>query len=512
MSIRLQLLAIALTTLLLPWAGCQYARELESTLRVSQENSLQSAADTIANALSAESDRVFTEVESGEPFDPRQGDLYLYPLRNEPLLDGYREDWGVAAEPSVLPTDSGLGARLQAGYTERFVYLYLEVDDAQFDPEPGDALPERQEFDRVDLRLRRQDGAEESYFFATGAPGPIQAQRIARGDSGIGHPVLEPRIQAFWLQTSRGYHLEARIPRSLAGSRLWIEAIDAMGGARAGFMGADSSIGGRMFMFTPGLGALLATFIGPGTKATVIDANALILGAAGAVTSSGSESTRDGGESWYRRFVTGDTSRWPLQAPAVDHLAGGTVSKALSGRPAAEWLRANPSQAALFAAAAPIRIGDRTGGAVVLEQAGDQLLESRDRALGHLFGLTLLGTALAAAVAFGIASWISVRINRLRTAADSAIGQDGKIRLECPNPTERTRSECWRAPSSDCWDASMSIRNICGLSAANSRTNCGLRSPSSARRSTISNRRMFDRTSGVTSPVHGKALCACSRS
>jgi len=39
-SIRFQLLIIALTTLVLPWAGCQYARELETTLRVSQENSL----------------------------------------------------------------------------------------------------------------------------------------------------------------------------------------------------------------------------------------------------------------------------------------------------------------------------------------------------------------------------------------------------------------------------------------------------------------------------------------
>ena len=37
MSIRLQLLIVALTTLILPWAGCQYARELEDALRASQE-------------------------------------------------------------------------------------------------------------------------------------------------------------------------------------------------------------------------------------------------------------------------------------------------------------------------------------------------------------------------------------------------------------------------------------------------------------------------------------------
>ena len=52
MSIRLQLLIAALATLVLPWAGCQYARELETALRDSQEKSLLASAGTIANALS----------------------------------------------------------------------------------------------------------------------------------------------------------------------------------------------------------------------------------------------------------------------------------------------------------------------------------------------------------------------------------------------------------------------------------------------------------------------------
>ena len=53
MSIRLQLLIVALTTLILPWAGCQYARELESALLMSQEAALEASADTIAHALAA---------------------------------------------------------------------------------------------------------------------------------------------------------------------------------------------------------------------------------------------------------------------------------------------------------------------------------------------------------------------------------------------------------------------------------------------------------------------------
>ena len=430
MSIRLQLLAIALTTLILPWAGCQYARELESALRISQENSLHAAAGTIANALSAEASRVFTDVETGEPFDASQGDLYVFPLHGEPLLDGYREDWDLGAAPRTLPTRTGLAARLLAGHTDRYVFLYLEVDDPRFAPEPADGLPDQGGFDRVDLKLLRPDGAEESYFFATGAPGPTLAQSIVRGDDGVGHVTLAPRIQAFWLQTSGGYHLEARIPRTLVGSRLWIEAVGPTG-ARAGFMGADTSKGGRVFMATPGLDELLATFIGPGTRATVIDANALIVGTAGALPRAGEEALAPAA-TWYRRFVTGDTSVWPLQSSAPDRLEGDQVTRALAGHPAAQWLRANPGQAPLLSAAAPIRVGDRTGGAVVLEQPGDQLLELRDRALARLFNLTLLATAFAAAIAFALATWISLRIGRLSLAADGAVARDGSIRLDMP--------------------------------------------------------------------------------
>ena len=434
MSIRLQLLLIALTTLILPWAGCQYARELETTLRVSQEMSLQAAAATIAHAVSAQPERVLRDVADTQPFAAELGDFYVHTLHNQPLLDGYREDWNLAAEPAPLPTANSLNARLQAGFADRYLFLYLEVDDAKFDPEPADVHPDHDRFDRVDLTFQWPDGALQSYFFATAAQGPIEAQTTVRSEDGTEHAAAEPRIQAYWRQTARGYHLEARIPRSLVGSRLWIEASDGGGNGRAGFMGAQTLRGGRLFSQTPGLSQAIATFIGPGTLATVIDENGFKLGVAGSVSAA---PAAGGGPppaetSWYRRFVAGDTSRWPLQVTAPDHVAGDGVTAALQGRPAAEWLRAAANQEALLVAAAPITVDGKTRGAVVLEQAGDQMLDLRDRALRHLFDLTLLATALSVSIAFGIAAWISLRIGRLRLAAFRAIGKDGSIRLHMP--------------------------------------------------------------------------------
>jgi two-component system sensor histidine kinase ChvG len=429
-SIRFQLLIVALTTLILPWAGCQYARELETALRVSQENALEASADTIAHALSAQPGRVFRNPADSVPFAAEQGDLYVFPLHAQPLLDGYREDWDVAVDPKSLPGDGGFGARMQAGSTERYLFLYVEADDAHYLAEPRDPHPDHDRFDRVSLTLEQSDGTLERYFLASGAPGLIQAQSVTSGDGGGERIVSEPRIQAFWLQTAHGFHVEARVPMSLVGPRLWLGVEDGAGRKMASGP-LDPAPGGRLFMTTPGLAELLATFIPAGTRASVIDANRLKLAVAGSL-----ESTPPGEEiepdSWYRRFVTVDTSSWPLEMTFPDRITGASVTSALAGRPAADWLRSRGGQDLKLLAAAPIRIDGQVRGAVVLEQAGDQLLDLRDRALTRLFNLTLLATALAVLFAFSVAGFISVRIGRLRSAAEAAVGNDGRIALQMP--------------------------------------------------------------------------------
>jgi len=428
-SIRLQLLLVALTTLVLPWAGCQYAKELETALRSSQEQSLLASAGTIANALSAQPQRVFHDAGDNQAFSAGAGDLYVYPLVTQPLLDGYREDWDVPAEPTWLATTTGYRARVQAGSTERFLYIYLEVNDTHFDPQPHNVRPDQDRFDRVNLTLEGPNGRE-SYFFGTDAPGLIAAQSVVKGEDGNDRVQAEPRIQAFWLQTGAGYHLEARIPLSFVARHLWVEAIDGRGKGRAGF-GADSALGGRLFFPTAGLSSLLETFIGDGTRATVIDANALKLGTAGNVVSKKRSESEASEPIWQRYFMRIDTTDLPTMASAPDHLSGQSVSSALQGRPHAQWVLGDRNEL-LLTAAAPIVIEGQLHGAVVLQQAADQLLALRDRALSRLFNLTLISTAAAVIIMLAFATWISLRIGRLRDAADSAVGSDGRIQLSMP--------------------------------------------------------------------------------
>ena len=57
--LRTKLLLLALTTLALPWAGCQYAREMEAVLRESEQQSLLAVRTTIAASLKGAQELLF---------------------------------------------------------------------------------------------------------------------------------------------------------------------------------------------------------------------------------------------------------------------------------------------------------------------------------------------------------------------------------------------------------------------------------------------------------------------
>src|SRR6185312_3876179 len=61
MSLRLKLLLLGLLTLVLPWGGCRYARQMEAALREGEQSSLQAVAQTIAASLQGRTDLLYRE-------------------------------------------------------------------------------------------------------------------------------------------------------------------------------------------------------------------------------------------------------------------------------------------------------------------------------------------------------------------------------------------------------------------------------------------------------------------
>src|SRR5579864_8528725 len=111
MSLRLKLLLLGLLTLVLPWAGCRYAREMESALREGEQSSLLSVAQTIASSLQGRTDLLYREpalVQSPDDLatddaanaaapreqpKPSVYDLRPILLSSQPFIDGYVDEW-----------------------------------------------------------------------------------------------------------------------------------------------------------------------------------------------------------------------------------------------------------------------------------------------------------------------------------------------------------------------------------------------------------------------------------
>ena len=111
MSLRLQLLAVGLLTLVLPWTGYRYVQEMETALRGGLERSLLARAATVATALEEQSAALCALPEC----DPQRvgTTLYATALAREPDLDGVRDDhWRARDEAGVA---LGGGHRVSTG-------------------------------------------------------------------------------------------------------------------------------------------------------------------------------------------------------------------------------------------------------------------------------------------------------------------------------------------------------------------------------------------------------------
>src|SRR6266581_3144556 len=213
MSIRLKLLLLGLATLLLPWAGCRYAREMESALREGEQNSLLAVAQTIASSLQGRVDLLYRQPapveDSGEPEsdddkaaaarrEPKHTPYDLRPilLSAQPFLDGYVEEWPQNKTAWRYFTRDHHKFGILTGVFERMLYVMLDVNDEHvvFDTPGASPLDPSTFGDRIWIGFEGPDGGEHQVFIAATGPGSVTARRIETGEYGQLTAVNEPRI------------------------------------------------------------------------------------------------------------------------------------------------------------------------------------------------------------------------------------------------------------------------------------------------------------------------------
>jgi two-component system, OmpR family, sensor histidine kinase ChvG len=428
-SLRLQLLAVGLLTLVLPWAGFLYVHEMEAALRAGLEQSLLARAATVARALEGESAALCTPPDC----DPLRagGTIYAAALTREPELDGVADDhWSVAPEAGLAV---GADNRVSAGTYGRYVFLFVSVADS-------DLVYQRQAGqqpygDRVVIAT--EPGAPRWWLLATAAPGRFRAQETGP-DSFEPTETYDGRITGAWQETPGGYALEARIPLNLVGAALGVGIIDVdrSGAAHTVELHAswDEAAGtpGRFIRQTPELQTSLAQLGSAGGRFRILDEDGWVLATTGRVApgAAGDDGAGLAGD-FFRWLLEREDPPYPPEQP-VGRVADATLRQALDGRAATAWYGSGPEREAIVAAAVPISGAGGVEGAVLLEQASDPILTLTNRALVRLMTLTLLAALVVGIGLLGYATWLSLRVRRLANAAQTALGPRGEIRSGMP--------------------------------------------------------------------------------
>ena len=441
--LRTKLLLLALTTLTLPWAGCQYAREMETVLRESEQQSLLAVATTIAGSLKGRQELLF-RAESLSALDVgNERDITPVVLSGAPLIDGRVDEWDSDARNLVRVAGPGNdGLRLLAATHERWLYLALLVRDDRlvFDSSELTPLDSATLGDRIWIAFDDRRGGQQRLFFGSTGPGAVRARRIETREYGREEAVEEPRISAVWQRAKDGYVLEMGIPLSMVGQHIGVavDDRDKRGGPRQSYGTldlADLRATGRLIAASPDLNDHLRQFSQPGVELTVASSNGAVLTRLDAPALPG-DFTRLRGflPRMYRVFLDGGAIPRNVSQVERERAAQELTARAVRGK-AESTLFAGPYEnRVIVAAAAPIYAADgkRVIGVIQLAQTADRWLTLRDRALTRLLNLTLFVTLFAVGAAFWFAGRMTLRISRLGAAAENALGREGSVARELP--------------------------------------------------------------------------------
>jgi two-component system sensor histidine kinase ChvG len=408
MTLRRKLLLVALCTLALPVAGWLYVRQMETLLREGQAQALLASARAVARSL------VVTDA-----VGPGQGKGWYVQQTPDPItVDGYGDDWAPLTPWSQsLIQSSNRRGRLLLAEDNDGLYLYADVPDTQrtrADADDANALAA----DHLILALGNAAG-QRRYLLASAAPGAITARPLDPAVDG-----LPDVVTAQWQEDGSGYRVELRLPRNLPLRTLGVGVYDAHAGGDP--RAADIR---PLLRFSGSLSSELAQLAPDQVQARVLSPQGWLLARSGHLdTTPGG----DGQPGWFASLIyrsllatrLEDANLWAQDVPRLDTREVGAAS---AGKPVSVWRSGEQRGSVVLAAAVPIERAGRVDGVLLLEQASRIVPLLANRALLGLL-LTSFGVLLVAGgILLAFATRLSLRLGRLRNAAERAQLNDGRL-------------------------------------------------------------------------------------
>ncbi|MFA6229737.1 MAG: ATP-binding protein [Rhodanobacter sp.] len=405
MKLRRKLLLVALCTLALPIAGWSYVRQMETLLRDGQAQALLASAQVVARSL------VVTNAAGLGSVGPS---WYVQQAAGPITVDGYGDDWAPLT-PWSQPF-SGRGQLLLAE-DNGGLYLYARVADTRrtrADADDANALAA----DHVILALGNAVG-QRRYLLASAAPGPVTARPLDPPVAGL--PDL---LTAQWQEDGSGYQIELRLPEAVALRTVGIVAYDAAVG------GDPLAVETRVLAsYSDKLSTELAQLVPDRVQARVLAPAGWLLARSGKLNTAPGA---DGQPGWFASLVyrsllatkLEDANLWSQDVPLLNT---SEVDQAQAGKPVTVWRSGEERGSVVLTAAVPIERGGRPAGVLLLEQASRTVPLLANRALLGLL-LTSFGVLLAAGgILLAFATRLSLRLGRLRNAAERAQLNDGRL-------------------------------------------------------------------------------------
>jgi dedicated sortase system histidine kinase len=470
-GLRLKLLFFSSFLFAIPWLGYQYVWEMETYLRIGQEQTMVGTARAVATALH-ERPALF-DSQSAYLTDVKPGtDLYAHKIAYPIQLDGKLDDWQDYQHLTIAYGQQNLIDPIQdyeldslhfkhmVGQYDRFLYAMFDVTDNKVLLRPKNSL-RIDKNDHLQIAMTDQSGLFQRYIIAPSQPGWVNAYLLKNNLESLQPERLETKIQGQWRNTSKGYQLELRFPLAMMSSKIAFAIVDVddpqtravehiMGTANPSQL--DSL--GTVLVPSPEIEKILKGLKYSNARVWVVDKHMRVLARSGNIQRApgvqsdsqnnshigfGSDSPKQTPNSWWKYIE----NNWLLplyyqiltKPPAdfVDDLRdafalqGQDISQALKGTPSSLWRLSSDNKAVIMSAAHPIYLDETVMGAVVVEQTTNGIRTLRNKALERQFHYILLVILISTLALFLIASRISWRIRKLRDETEDAIDQQGKI-------------------------------------------------------------------------------------
>ena len=441
-SLVKQLSLVSLCTLLLPWTGCQYVREMETLIRQQQSNTLEAFTQPLADSLATHpyfQQSLSKTIMQATPF--------FAPITHTPfMIDGYADEWLDYYSQEFINADASSQSthNLRTVIFSEHLYLFVEVEDAQIHYyEPSSVTLKNNDWLRIVT-------PKEEYRLFTSAPGSTQTLRY---DPNSKKSVSDNSVIGNWQEGPRGYQLEIKIPIAAIEDGIKIDIVDHQADKNI-ILASTSQQPAPLLIPSKALTDGLLPYKEKPWDIQIINSQGWPLLAhtdddlkavkLPLVTRDNLGSLLING---FYRFVLEATlprnhgQQWPLGTTTLSAVnqripiekIKPAIIKNKSVETFSQWYSLPQYNQSALLIVRPITGSEGTLGFILATQTENALLSFTNDALRRVMNLSLATFLIVVFILIGYAAWLSMRIKRLQHASEHSISDDGEITLFTPS-------------------------------------------------------------------------------